>query len=337
MGPLFVSAVMAGGLGVVGCLLEGSLRALPVAQRQARLRRPEDSLLALQILNSVLLSLGAVSAGATLAVQIPAEPRTLLLCAVLLAVLIWMAVVVLPRVLGMVLSPTIGPVAIVVAGWLTPLLSPLLAANRWLKGRVSNEAAKPVATVTEQGIIDMATLGVEEGTLIAEEAAWIRNALRLNDKTAHDLMTPRTVVYRLPAELPLSMVSAHSDHWQHSRLPLCRDNDPDRVVGMVYRREVFDALLTKDEDEIERTTLASLSHEAEFIPDSMHGHDVLQRFLRGRTHLFIVVNEHGGMEGVITLEDVLEDLLGQEIVDQHDQHVDMQEYARKLAEKRLAK
>jgi len=347
MGIIFLAIAISSGVSFLCSLMEAALYSVPASRAQmlAQKKVPGAELLvqlrekidepisAILTFNTIANTVGGIVVGALVANRFGAESPWVGVFAVGFTLLILFFSEILPKTLGVIFGEQIAPrVAIIIKGLIITLY-PMVKLSNYVTKRI-RAAGEEKATVSEQDIVDLARIGVEEGALIPEEEVWIRNALRLNEKTAHELMTPRTVVYRLPSELPLTMVTAHSEHWTHSRLPLCRDNDPDRVVGMVYRREVFDALLNLSDEEIEKTTLAALSHPAEFIPETMRGNEILRRFLEGRTHLFIVTNEHGGMEGVVTLEDVLEDLLGAEIVDHHDQHVDMQEYARALARKR---
>lgn len=180
---------------------------------------------------------------------------------------------------------------------------------------------------TEDEIVIMTRLALQGGTLRAQELRWVENALRLDKIKAYDLMTPRTVVYSLPADLPLSAVQERSDHWIHSRLPLTEDRDPDRIMGMVYRREVFDAVVRGKTD----LKLRDLMHEIDFVPDTMRGHQLLDKFIQEKKHMVAVLDEYGGFEGVVTLEDVLECMLGSQIVDEHDRHADMQHLARQRA------
>ena len=172
------------------------------------------------------------------------------------------------------------------------------------------------------------------GPASREEATWATNALLLDGVTARELMTPRTVVYLLPEKMPLSMIKAHSTHWTHSRLPVCADDDPVRILGVIYRRDVFDALVQRTREELERMRLSDLKRPVHFVPEATPGNELLRRMLREREQFYVVTNEHGAMEGIITLEDVLEFLLGEEIVDPHDLHEDMQEYARRMAAER---
>ena len=187
---------------------------------------------------------------------------------------------------------------------------------------------------SEQEILGMAEMGARAGVIHKEEAQLVANVLRLDSKVARDLMTPRVVVYVLPTDLPLTHVKAHSEHWTHSRLPVVKNNDPDQVEGIVHRRDVFDELVTKSPEQLAGRTLRDLMHPAVFVPDKIPCNELLRMFIRERQHLMVVTNEYGGMEGVIALEDVLEFILGEEIVDPHDKHVDMQQHAKELASRR---
>ena len=93
---------------------------------------------------------------------------------------------------------------------------------------------------------------------------------------------------------------------------------------MVYRREVFDAGVSGDREQ----TLASMCHPLQSVPGTMPAHELLRLFLNRRRHMVAVIDEYGSFQGIVTLEDVMESLLGSEIVDEHDEVVDMQAHAR---------
>ncbi|QDU59197.1 Hemolysin C [Planctomycetes bacterium Pan216] len=184
---------------------------------------------------------------------------------------------------------------------------------------------------TEEEIMAMTRLAMKGGELRPQELAWVENSLRLDQVKAADLMTPRTVVYSLPADLPIEDVKERSRHWVHSRLPLTEDQDPDQIVGMVHRRDVFDAFV-RPKPAVK--TLRDIKRDLEFVPESMRGHQLLDKFIKEKRHMVGVISEYGGFEGVVTLEDVLECLLGDEIVDEHDRHADLQKVARERAKAR---
>jgi CBS domain containing-hemolysin-like protein len=209
------------------------------------------------------------------------------------------------------------------------MVYPIVQICRWLMGTVGRGGHDHDSTPSEHEIIASSRLAAQRGVLRPQEVRWLENALRLDEVRAEDLMTPRTVVYRLPADLPLSQVQHRSQHWIHSRLPVTEDRDPDHILGMVYRREVFDSIVLGERAK----TLRDLMHTIDFIPASMRGHQLLDRFITQKKHMCAVVDEYGAFVGVVTLEDVLECLLGSEIVDEHDRHVDMQQVARERAQR----
>ncbi len=199
-----------------------------------------------------------------------------------------------------------------------------------LVARAVNRSREVVAP-TEHEILAMTRLAARHGELEIDTARVVHNAIKLDRIPVRDIMTPRSVVFALSDRMPLSMIEQHSEHWTHSRLPLVRDNNPNEVVGIVHRRDVFD-ILVRDEHAGRDKTLADLKRPVQFIRDDVPADEVLQKFLAGRQHMFIVVDEFGLWIGIVTLEDVLEQLLGKEIVGEHDPVTNMQELALKKAE-----
>lgn len=278
---------------------------------------------------------GAVAGGALVERAVPGSSTVPLVGFALgFALYLMLVVNVAPRTLGALNAERVSVAALPFVRLVTILLGPLAAAVVGVQQAIERRAEKVSPGPTEEEILELARQGAESGTLSREEATWATNALLLDGVTARELMTPRTVVYLLPEKMPLSMIKAHSSHWTHSRLPVCADDDPDRILGVIYRRDVFDALVQRTREELEKMKLSDLKRPVHFVPEGTPGNELLRRMLREREQFYVVTNEHGAMEGIITLEDVLEFLLGEEIVDPHDLHEDMQEYARRMAAER---
>jgi CBS domain containing-hemolysin-like protein len=138
-------------------------------------------------------------------------------------------------------------------------------------------------------------------------------------------MTPRMVVFSLPAKYTVSEAKEAKHIWPHSRIPVYENDDSEEVVGVVYRREVLEAL-ANDQDDL---TLEELMKPVQFVLDTLSLDKLLVQFLESRLHLFVVLDEYGGVAGVVALEDVLEEILGREIVDETDEVADLRELARK--------
>jgi CBS domain containing-hemolysin-like protein len=232
----------------------------------------------------------------------------------------------LPRTLGVSLGQGFALRSARAIHAVVRALAPVVVVGRAVAGLVKRR--KESGAPTAEDLLALATSGARAGNLEAREARWVKNALSLGDVTVRQIMTPRTVVYALPAELPLSMVKHHSEHWAHSRLPIFRENNPDDVVGLILRRTVFDKLLSGET----QGTLEKLALPIQSVPDSMTLDHLLEWFVSKRQHLAVVRDEFQVWVGIVTLEDVLETFLGAEIVDEKDKVVDMRE----LATKRLA-
>jgi CBS domain containing-hemolysin-like protein len=168
------------------------------------------------------------------------------------------------------------------------------------------------------------SLSRKEGVIRPAEEKIIGNILGLDQKRVHDIMTPRTVVFSLPVSLPLEEAYAERGLWNFSRIPLYAENNED-LVGIVSRHTLARRLASGDTGH----TLGELMQPLHFVLESLPLHELLKQFLNSRTHLFAVLDEFGGLAGVVSLEDVLEAILGREIVDESDPAADLQEVARK--------
>lgn len=178
--------------------------------------------------------------------------------------------------------------------------------------------------VSGDDILSLARLGVRTGGIEADEARVIQNILSLKEKQARNVMTPRTVVFALPETMSVGEARSQSGTWAHSRIPIYADGFED-VVGIVMRRDIL-AALAQNREHVEVGTLMRPVH---FVVEAATLDRILDTFLEQRQHLFVVIDEYGGLAGILSLEDILEEILGKEIVDELDQVEDMRELARR--------
>lgn len=185
--------------------------------------------------------------------------------------------------------------------------------------------------VTREEMIAMAERGEDEGTLREQESDVIENLLRLNKVTAESVLTPRSVVFALENfETVKDVINNHSPI-AFSRIPIFVDN-LDHVVGFVHRydlvqKQAMDAFDTKMEEIMEPILT---------ILESTTVATVLDEFVKKRQQIFMVEDKFGTIVGLITLEDVIETLLGVEIVDEHDSVIDMRKHAIERRQTRLS-
>lgn len=181
----------------------------------------------------------------------------------------------------------------------------------------------------EQEIILLAEKSAEEGALSDSERDLIANALRLDDLPVREIMTPRTVVTALEDDLTVEEVCRDFKNLPFGRLPVYHEGI-DTIVGVVRRRDLLQAyadgkltLLTTD-----------LMHEVLHMPETASALQALQLFLQKHQQIAVVVDEYGSTAGVVTMEDIVEHLLGSEIYEESDVAIDMRELARKRADRR---
>ena len=228
---------------------------------------------------------------------------------------------IIPKGVGLAWAGTLAPRLAWVIQGMVWLVYPLAALSRWLTRTITRRA--PGQQPTEEEVLVMADLAAQGGTILPDELRWVENVLRLNNVTVRQLMTPRQVVFSLPADLRLDSAELPGERLVHSRIPVTEGDDLDRVIGVVQRRTVFDHIVRQDCNK----TLRELMRPALFVSEARGGHQLLDRFMAERQHLAVVTDDFGHVVGVITLEDVLENLLGKPIVGEHDVHPQMRHMA----------
>lgn len=291
------------------------------ARRLERLRTDIDEpIAAILTVNTVAHTAGASWCGAMVAQEFGQPAVGWFAVAFTIAVLTLTEII--PKSLGVRHAVTLAPRLswpLQLITWLSwPVARPARAAMRRLSG--SSRDTGP----SEDEVLVFARLAHRHGHVRGEESAWVENALTLDRVRARELMTPWRVVEKFPANMTVTEAIAQTDRWIHSRVPVYDPSEPEKILGVLYRREVFDAGVTGKAD----LEIGTLSRELESVPASMPAHILLQLFLRRCRHMVAVVDEYGSYKGIVTLEDVLESLLGAEIVDEHDEIANLQDHAR---------
>ena len=314
-------------------LFEAVLYSVPLAQIDAleRTGNPSGPILrtlrahvdrpiaAILSLNTVANTGGAALAGAIAARVLDSVWIGYFSALFTLAILLFSEII--PKTAGVVYARRLaGPIARPLR-FLVLVFAPVI----WLSRRVTRlvAAGREADRVSDEDLLLMVRRGLRSGDLKPHEASVISNVLSLEVKTAGQIMTPRTVVFALHTDTSLADAAANTQLLQHSRVPVY-DDDPDDIVGIVHRRDILRAA-AKDEFD---TTLDQLMHPVHFVVETAKLDQLLRTFLEQRQHLVVVTDEFGSVSGIVTLEDVLEEILGREIVDEFDQVVDLRAFAR---------
>lgn len=171
-------------------------------------------------------------------------------------------------------------------------------------------------TVTESELITMVEHGEEEGTIEAEERQLIERVFTLGDLMVEDVMTSRGQVFSLSETLTLEEALPQIIHESYSRIPVYRDQ-PDDIHSILFLRDVLHAVVHGNL----KQPIAKLGRKPLFAPRNQPINELITQLRRKKQHLAVVVDEHGWMQGVVSLEDLLEELVG-EIYDESDEMPD---------------
>ncbi len=333
-----IELVLAVGLAILlsaGCsLFEAVLYSVPrrqvAAMAQAEKRSAkifqrmrtdvEKPIAAILTLNTIANTAGAAFAGAAAAVVFGHERLGAFSAFFTLAILVFSEIV--PKTAGVIYGRSLIPLVAYPLQGLVWVMRPAIWLSSLLTAFISR--GRKGDTVTPEEISIMARMSLRAGKIRPYQERAIENILTLQSKTVKEVMTPRTVIFSLSEHLTLKEACDAATKWEHSRFPVY-DRDQEDVVGWVLTKELFHALAQGKEEE----KLAELMRPVHFVVETAPLSKVLTEFLDLKQHLFVVLDEYGGLAGLITLEDVLEEILGREIVDESDEVTDKRELARK--------
>ena len=175
-----------------------------------------------------------------------------------------------------------------------------------------------------QEIISMTDMGREDGVLDHLEGSVIRNIIGLDEVLVKDVLTPRVVVFRLDVSKSVEDVSQEILNCHFSRIPVFNSSEPDTLIGYVTLRDLYRQFIDGDI----KQALTSFVRPLKTVPELMRVDLLVQQMFSEREQICAAIDEHGGLAGIITLEDIVEEIVGREIVDEYDTVSDLRTYAR---------
>ncbi|MEE8450680.1 MAG: hemolysin family protein [Thermoguttaceae bacterium] len=286
----------------------------------------DRSLAAILTLNTIAHTVGAGGAGAEAAAYF-GDQYVGIAMAVLTLLILFLSEII-PKTLGAVYWRRLAPMAGRFVQFLIWALYPLILVSEQLTNLLTR--GKDVHQFSREEFTALADIGAQAGKLDAKELRILKNLFRFPSLCTEDIMTPRTVVFALQQDLSVHEVLQTHAELGFSRIPIFGDNR-DEVTGFVL---ATDLLLNEHRHE-GKAKLRDLRRELRVVNESTRLSQVLEEMLDNRVHILLVVDDYGGMEGIVTLEDVVETLIGFEIVDEMDKIDDMRKLARQKWEERM--
>lgn len=285
-------------------------------------------LAAILSLNTVAHTIGAAGVGAQ-ALKIFGEPY-LVAVSIALTLLILVLSEIIPKTLGAIYWRKLTPLTIRVLKVMIFLLYPLVV----LSQKITSILSKDIKTVSisREEIKSIADIGYKEGSILKKESTLFKNLMRFGSLSAENIMTPRSVMFTLPAELPLEKVFEKDPELRFSRIPIYHRNHED-IGFYVLKNDLLMSIAKNETGKI----LDDFKRQMNIVPETVSLFNLFDKLLDHREQIALAVDNHGGVAGIVTLEDVVETLLGVEIVDETDDIIDMQTYARNQWIKRARK
>jgi CBS domain containing-hemolysin-like protein len=284
-----------------------------------------EPLIAILTLNTIAHTIGAAGAGAQ-AAQVFGSVYVGVFSAVL-TMLILIFSEIIPKTLGAQYWRQLVPFSAFALKYMIWILYPFIK----LAENITNcfKGEQSLSGFSREEFALMADLSSEEGQLEEQETHFIKNLLLLRKMRVKDAMTPRTVIFSLAGSLLVEEYYHKYDKVLFSRIPVYK-NESENIIGYVFRSDLLLAQARGNG----QNSLENYLRPIPVIPEMLSIHNIFSKFVKERTHIMLVINEYGSVQGIITLEDVIETALGVEIVDEKDKAIDMQREARRLWKKR---
>ena len=345
MGLIFLYLFGALGISFLCSLLEAVLLSTPMAfismieeegNKTAKLLKKykaeiDGPVAAILSLNTIAHTIGAAGVGAE-AVDVFGEEYFGVISAIL-TILILVFSEIIPKTIGANSWRVLALPATKIIKGLMIITYPLVKLSEYITKIF--DRGEEQATVSREEVSAMVNVGVEEGVFQVKEKKIIQNFIKLDSVLAEDIMTPNLVVESVPETMTMKEFYALKE-LSHSRIPVYKENR-DYITGYILRATVLERLAEDKFDiklsQIMRPMLSFGEEESVSV--------IWEKMLESKEHISVITDEYGCMRGLVTMEDVIETMLGVEIVDEYDKTEDMQELARerwqKMRQQRVAK
>ncbi len=293
----------------------GDKSALLMLSQKENIDKPLSAILSL---NTVAHTVGAAGVGAQ-ATIVFGEAYFGLVSAIL-TILILILTEIIPKTLGANYNKSLVGFSSIIINGMIFLTYPLVLISSMLTKILSKNQSE--FTTSREEVSALASIGTEEGIFAENENKIIQNLIKLKNIKVSEIMTPRVVVVTANEDMTLQKFLENKEFLHFSRIPIYQ-NSKDNITGYVFRAMVFEKLAEDQFDlklkDIKREILTFLKSTTLF--------NAWDEMLSKREHISLVIDEYGGMDGITTLEDIIESLLGFEIIDEKDKVDDMQQYA----------
>jgi CBS domain containing-hemolysin-like protein len=291
----------------------------------------DKSISSILILNTIANTLGATAIGVQAQNVFQTNSNLVLLVSIILTFLILFVAEIIPKTIGAVYWKQLAPSAAVIIKYFIFITTPIIIITQFVTKKIANGKSLN-ESISREELIHSTLLSEEEGIIGDLESDIIENTLTLHNIKVKDILTPRSVMYAIQKDMKIKDILDDKRTYKFSRVPIY-DQSIDHIVGVVLTKKLFKQAIKNKEVTIESIMLPIFTLN-ENIPVSK----ALNTFIKKREHMFLVLDNYDQTEGIVTLEDCIETLLGLEIMDESDTIDDMRKLAlRQMKAKRKEK
>ncbi|MBR1406715.1 MAG: DUF21 domain-containing protein [Bacteroidales bacterium] len=338
MGLLLTFLLMAMGISFLCSLLESVLMSTPISyitmreeegDRNAKLfaKMKDDidrPIAAILSLNTIANTIGAAGVGRQATILFGSEWFGAVSAVTTILILVFSEII--PKTIGTTSWKHLLWLSRVM-NFLIYLMYPLVVLIQYLSRVFTPDDAD--TTISREEVSAMANIGEEEGVFDKSENKVIQNIIKLDDIKAYDVMTPRVVANIAPESMTLRQFYKNPDLSHNSRIPVYADS-PEFITGYVMR---YDVLKNLADDKFDMR-LGEIKRDITMFNEETSVGDIWESLLKTKDQIALIIDEYGAFQGILTLEDIIETILGMEIIDENDTVSDMQQYARERWEQR---
>lgn len=289
----------------------------------------DESISSILILNTIANTLGATAIGVQAQIVFGNDSFYVIVISIALTFAILFLSEIIPKTIGAIYYKELAPFATKAIRVFIVITYPIVILTIFITKKINN--GKALDTVSREELKHLAILGEESGAINDQESDIIKNSLQLKTVKLSDILTPRSVVFAVQKDTVIKKLLDDKDTYKFSRVPVY-DDGIDDIVGMVLTKSLFKYAVKEDTLKIEDIMI-----EVDSINENVPVSKALNSFIKSKAHLLVVTDGYGQTEGIVTLEDCIETLLGLEIMDELDTTEDMRKLASSNMKKKRAK
>ncbi|ADG93631.1 protein of unknown function DUF21 [Arcobacter nitrofigilis DSM 7299] len=296
----------------------------------------DKSIASILILNTIANTLGATAIGVQANDVFGGDSSFVIIISIILTFLILFVAEIIPKTIGAVYWKQLAPVAAIVIRFCIFITYPIIIVTQFVTKKIANGDFSS-DSISREELIHSTLLSEEEGIIGDLESDIIENTLTIHSIKVKEILTPRSVMYSIEKNTKIKDILDDKRTYKFSRVPIY-DGTIDNMVGVVLTKKIFKQAIRDSE-----VTIDSIMTPVFALNENIPVSKVLNTFIKKREHMFVVLDNYDQTEGIVTLEDCIETLLGLEIMDESDTIADMRKLAltkmknkRKEREKRRA-